>query len=77
MIHELAYTLVWGKPLVMWTGLLTFLLFLATATFGALFYHHSKWVKKLPFAVHPIFAITALLLAFAHGLMGLSIYFNF
>lgn len=77
MIHALAYTLLWGKPLVMWTGLLTLLSFFATATFGFLFYHHSSWVKKLPFKVHPFFAVTSLTLACIHGLMGLSLYFNF
>jgi len=77
MVHDFAYLLILGKPLVMWTGLLSFLSLLITATLGFLFFYRFKLVKKLPFLIHPGFSFLTFVLAVLHGLLGLSVYFNF
>ena len=74
MINSFAYILIWGKPLVMYLGLITFLLLLFTATVGALNY---KGIRIIPFKWHPFLAATTITVAFIHGLLGLSIFFNF
>lgn len=74
MVHNLAYTLFLGKPLIMYGGLLTFLLLLFTATVGAL---NFKGITIIPFKWHPRLAIATISVAIIHAILGLSIYFNF
>jgi hypothetical protein len=74
MIHDIALTLIFGKPAVMYGGILTFLLLLFTATVGFL---NFKGISVIPFRWHPRLAIITIIVAVIHGLFGLSIYFNF
>jgi len=74
MINHIAFTLILGLPLVMYGGVLTFLLVLFTATVGAL---NFKGITVIPFKWHPRLAITTIVIAILHALMGLSILFNF
>lgn len=74
MIRNIAYILILGKPLVMYGGILTFLLLLFTATVGAL---NFKGIAVIPFKWHPRLAIATIIIAIIHAIMGLSIYFNF
>lgn len=74
MIAALAYSLVLGKPIIFYLGILTYLSFSFTALLG---YTHYIGKPILPFKWHPIFAVTSLTLGAIHGLLGLSVYFNF
>lgn len=74
MILDLAYYLILGKPLIMWIGILTYLCLLATATIGALNY---RGITVIPFKWHPFLAVTTIVLATLHAIMGLAAYFNF
>jgi hypothetical protein len=74
MIHSFAYILILGKPLIMYLGIVTFLLLIFTATVGALNY---KGIRIIPFKWHPVLAGLTITMAFIHGLLGLSIFFNF
>lgn len=74
MVSQIAYHLVFGKPLIMYVGLLTFFSFLFTASIGYASYHG---IKYLPFKWHPRLAAISITLAILHGILGLSIYFNF
>lgn len=74
MIHNLAYTLIFGKPVILYGGILTFLLLLTTATIGAL---NFKGIQVIPFKWHSRLALITILVAIIHALFGLSIYFNF
>ncbi|MFA6454512.1 MAG: hypothetical protein WCV70_01490 [Patescibacteria group bacterium] len=74
MIHNIAYTLILGKPLIMYGGILTFSLLLFTATVGAL---NFKGIAVIPFKWHPRLAIATIIAALIHALFGLSIFFNF
>lgn len=74
MIHELATSLLWDKPLVMYGGILTGLLILFTATVGLL---NHQGISVIPFKWHPRLAILAIILMLGHAFFGLSIYFNY
>lgn len=72
MFHNIAYYLIFGKPLIMYTGVLTLFSFLTTALLGFL---HFKGIVKFPFKWHPTMAIISITLALIHGLMGILTYF--
>jgi hypothetical protein len=74
MLHTLAFTMFLGKPMIMYGGLLTLALLLFTATVGFL---NFKGITVIPFKWHPVLAATTIIIALFHGLLGLSIYFNF
>jgi hypothetical protein len=74
MISQLAFILIFGKPLVMYLGIVTLLLILFTAIVGSL---NHKGIRIIPFKWHPVLAGLTILFAFIHGLLGLSINFNF
>ena len=74
MIHTLALTMIFGKPAIMYGGILTLLLLLSTATVGVL---NFKGIHIIPFKWHPRLAAITIVAAIIHGLLGLSIYFNF
>lgn len=74
MIHNLAYTLILDEPLIMYGGILTFLLLLSTATIGAL---NFKGISVIPFKWHPRLAVTTIIVAIFHAILGLSVFFNF
>jgi len=74
MIQHIAYTLILGKPVVMYMGIITYLSFISTASIGLL---NFKGYSIIPFKWHPRLAATSLILATIHGLLGLSVYFNF
>jgi len=74
MIAKIAYILIFGKPLIFYTGILTLLSFLFTALIGFL---NFKGSRAIPFQWHPRMVIISFLFALIHGLMGLAIYLNF
>jgi len=74
MIHNLALTLFLGQPLVMYGGILTFLLMLFTAAVGFL---NIKGISVIPFKWHPRLAILTIVVATIHAIFGLAIYFGF
>ncbi len=73
MILKIAYFLVFGKPLIMYTGILTALSLWFTALIGFL---NFRGIKTLPFKWHPVMASIAILLSIIHAIFGLSAYFN-
>ena len=74
MVFNFAYYLILGKPLIMYMGILTYLSLLATATIGAL---NFRGITVIPFKWHPRIAITTIVLATLHAILGLSGYLNF
>ena len=74
MITNLAFYLILGIPLVGYLGVITFLLILFTATVGAL---NMKGISVIPFKWHPRLAITTIIFATVHGILGASIIFHF
>lgn len=74
MIHRFALLLFLGRPLLMYAGILSFLLLLMTATIGFLNY---KGNHKIPFKWHPVLAALTILAVLFHAILGLSVQFGF
>lgn len=72
MFRNITYFLIFGKPLIMYVGILTLFSFLFTATIAIL---NKKGIQKIPFAWHPRMAIISITLAVIHGLLGILAYF--
>ncbi len=73
MIIKIAYFLIFGKPLIFYTGILTILSFWFTALIG---YLNFKGSHAIPFKWHPRMAMFSILMSLVHGILALSIYFN-
>lgn len=67
---QIAIYPVFGKPLVIYLGMLTFLGFCATAYVGYLVVN-----GKTKFENHKKMVATAFVVAIIHGILGMSIYF--
>lgn len=72
MISNIAYYLIFGKPLIMYIGILTLLSFSFTAYIG---FMNLKGKTKIPLKWHFRMAKISLAVAITHGLLGLLAYF--
>lgn len=72
-LQKIAYTVLFGRPLVFYLGILTYTLVLATALV-ALLRARVKRMRKIPFVVHRSLGYAALVLGTLHGLFSLSAY---
>lgn len=73
MITEIAYFTIFGKPLIMYFGILTLTSILITALIPIL---NRRGITKIPLKWHFRFAYISIALAFIHGILGLGPYFN-
>jgi hypothetical protein len=72
MFQEITYFLIFGKPLIMYLGILTLLVILVTAAIAVM---NKNGIRIIPFRWHPVCAGLAILLALVHGLLGVLAYF--
>ena len=72
MFQDITYFLIFGKPLIMYLGILTLLAILFTASIAVL---NLKGIRTIPFRWHPRCAAGAIVLALVHGLLGVLAYF--
>ena len=72
MFQEITYYLIFGKPLIMYLGILTLIAFLITASIAVM---NMKGIRTIPFRWHPRCAGAAILLALVHGALGILAYF--
>jgi hypothetical protein len=72
MFRYIAYFPIFGWPLIVYLGILTFLSFLTTAIVG--FSIYKGWLR-VPIKTHLILAITSLTLATIHGFLGIMSHF--
>ena len=70
MLTEISYYLIFGKPVIMYTGLLTLLSFIITAYIGTRVLAGKATVRQ-----HVTMVIISFLLAAVHGLLGILLYF--
>jgi hypothetical protein len=70
MFNNITYYLIFGKPLIMYCGILTFIVLISTATAGAMVLK-----GKLNFKWHKRLAITLVILALLHGALGVLSFF--
>lgn len=72
ILTKIAYYLIFGKPLIMYLGILTLLSFLFTAYIGAM---NLKGNMKISFKWHMRMARISISLALLHGLLAIAAYF--
>jgi hypothetical protein len=71
MFQNISYALIFGKPLILYLGVLTLVAFLFTATIAVL---NFKGIRIIPFHWHPRCAGIAICLALVHGALGILTY---
>lgn len=74
MIREFAFALIFGKPVVFYLGILTFLSFSFTASIAIM---NKRGIALIPFKWHPRMAKISLTLALIHGILAISSYLGF
>ena len=74
MIHQIAIYTLFGLPLVVYGGIMTFISFLFTATIGFTNYRNIRFVS---FKWHPIMVIISFVLAMIHMIFAFSITFGY
>jgi dolichyl-phosphate-mannose--protein O-mannosyl transferase len=72
MFQEITYASIFGKPLIMYLGIITILLFVLTAAIALL---NRRGIHTIPFKWHPRCAIIAIVFAIFHGMLGIFAYF--
>jgi hypothetical protein len=71
LIRSIAVMTLFGKPLIMYGGILTLGLFLFTAYIAVA---NSKGNHTIPFSWHSKFALISIGFACMHGLLAMSMY---
>jgi len=72
LLRDIAYTLVFGKPVVLWLGLATLTLFASAAAVVGL----NNYTKiRIPIEWHYRLAVAGLCMAAIHATLALSAYF--
>jgi len=72
MLTQITYYPIFGKPLIMYLGILTLMSFLFTALIAIM---NQKGIKKIPFKWHTRMAKVSIVLAIIHGLLGVLAFF--
>ncbi len=72
MFQEISYYLIFGKPLIMYLGILTLFLFLFAASIAIM---NMKGIRRIPFKWHPRMAVIAICCAVVHGVLGVLAFF--
>lgn len=68
MLSEIAYFPILGKPLVLYMGITTLLLFIITASMGLMIFRGVR----IPFKFHPMMAGISITVGIVHGILGVS-----
>jgi hypothetical protein len=71
-IRSIAFYLIFGKPVIMYLGIITLICFLTTAYLG---YQQMKGNNKIPLKYHFMMARISILMALIHGFMGFAIFY--
>jgi cobyric acid synthase len=72
MLQNISYALIFGKPLIMYLGILTLAGFLFAASIPIL---SRRGIRVIPFSWHQRSALAAICLAVVHGALGVLAYF--
>jgi len=72
MLQNITYFLIFGKPLIMYLGIVTLLAFLITASIGVLI---VKGIGRINFKWHKVMAVISIALAIIHATLGILLYF--
>ena len=72
MLLDIAYFPIFGRPLIVYLGIITLGAFLFTAIVAVL---NVEGIQKIPFRWHPRVAIFSVVLGIIHGILGIAAYF--
>ncbi len=72
MLEQITYYMIFGKPLIMYLGIIVLLSFLFTASIAIL---NKKGINKIPMKCHIRMAVFSIILALLHGMLGMLAYF--
>jgi hypothetical protein len=72
MLNGITYYIIFGKPLIMYGGILTLACLLFTAAISVM---NNKGIHNIPFSRHPIMARITIALALIHGTLGILAFF--
>ena len=72
MLQEFSYYLIFGRPIILYLGMITICMFLATASIPFL---SQRGVVKIPFVWHARMAVLSICIALVHGGLGVAAYF--
>jgi hypothetical protein len=72
MLQEISFYPIFGKPLLMYLGILTLAGFLCTASIAVL---NRRGVHTIPFVWHPRLAVFSIACAVIHGMLGVLMFF--
>ena len=72
MLQAIAFYPVFGKPFIMYLGILTLTGFLATAAIAVANRHG---IHTIPFVWHPRLAVLSIACAVIHGTLGILMFF--
>ncbi|MDD4901680.1 MAG: hypothetical protein PHE24_00935 [Patescibacteria group bacterium] len=75
MLTNITYYLIFGKPLIMYLGIITLLSFLLTATVGYLVFSGKAKPPIITFNTHRCLAYISIGLALIHGTLGILVFF--
>lgn len=71
MLEFISQYLIFGRPLIMYLGILTLSSFIFTATIALL---NRRGITIIPFKWHPRMAAFSIALAIIHGTLGAALY---
>lgn len=71
MLESISYFLIFGRPLIMYLGILTLSSFLLTASIALM---NRRGITVIPFKWHPRMAAFSISLAIIHGTLGMALY---
>jgi len=72
MLTDITYYPIYGKPFILYLGIITLTSFLITASLGII---HRKRLLNIKFIWHPFMAGISISLAILHGVLGILAYF--
>jgi hypothetical protein len=72
MLQEFSYYPIFGRPLIMYLGIVTIVSFLITASIPLL---RRSGLVKIPFVWHIRMAVLSICIALVHGMLGMAAYF--
>jgi hypothetical protein len=75
MFTNITYYLIFGKPLIMYLGILTLFSFLATASIGYLVFTGKSKPPIITLKTHFLLARISIAFALIHGALGILAYF--
>ena len=73
MLENITYAPILGLPLMLYLGIITLVLMLATVAISLM--NRKQPSTRIPFNWHPRMAVVTVIVALIHGILGMLLYF--